>query len=270
MDSNSHSLLAVIALIITTLYTSNFWNFFLTLLGFAFRFLAIYALLFLARPELEHFVARMEQKSEELLAVLKNSNLSLDVKVAHLLGVKSDIKQKNVPEGAVPPLFECLRLALASPHIALITAGFSTLGHFLKRLFIQELHSLVSVFAKELISCLLDRLGDHKDRVRGLAAQALTDMWPAAAPQIDRAVFEVGLTSKNARLRHSSLNLLSSVSTAGLLYPILLSSSDFVLQIVTQYHIGFRQYVPDAVACLEDADKDVRKAAKTVIVDLFK
>ncbi|KAL4781405.1 clasp N terminal-domain-containing protein [Aspergillus varians] len=250
MDPNSHSLLALIALILTILYTSNFWKLLWTVLGFAFRFALIYALLFLARPEVNLFVARMEQKAEELHAVLKNSNLSIDTKVTHILGLKSDIKQKNVPEGAVPPIFECLRLAIASPYFALITAGFSTLGHFLKRLFIQELHNLVSLFAKDLISCLLDRLGDHKDRIRALAAQALTDIWPAAPWEVEHSVFELGLASKNPRTKQSSLVMLATM--------------------VTQCDLTFKQYVPEVVASLEHADSDVREAAKQAALELFR
>ncbi|KAL4915543.1 clasp N terminal-domain-containing protein [Aspergillus aurantiobrunneus] len=191
----------------------------------------------------------MEAKSTELVAVLKNSNLSVDVKVSQLLGLKSDIKQKNVPERAVPQIFECCRLSIGAPHLALITAGFSTLGHFLKRLFLQGEDNLILRHVEKLLTLLLQRLGDHRDRVRAQSAQALTDMWPAARPEVEHATFELGLRSRNPRTKQSSLVMLATM--------------------VVQNDLAFRQYVPDLMECLEDADRDVRECAKVTIVELF-
>jgi CLIP-associating protein 1/2 len=153
----------------------------------------------------------MDHKAVELLAVLKNNNLSIDAKVTHLLSLKSDIKQKNVPEGAVSTIFECLRLAIASPHFAILAAGFSTLGHCLKRLYIQDQHDLVSQQARQLYPALLERLGDHKERIRAHAAQAFTELWPAAGPDVEHNVLEVALPGRNPRAKESSLIWLSSV-----------------------------------------------------------
>ncbi|KAL2824927.1 clasp N terminal-domain-containing protein [Aspergillus cavernicola] len=191
----------------------------------------------------------MEPKAVELVAVLKNGNLAIDVKVAHLLGLKSDIKQKNVPEGAVTPIFQCLRLAIASPHVALLAAGFSTLGHCLKRLFIQEQHSLVALHAHDLYPSLLERLGDHKERLRAQAAQAFTDLWPAANAEVEHCVLELALTGKNPKAREMSLVWLSAMN----------HTPNFL----------FRSYVPGVVACLEDADGAVRDTAKSTVIELF-
>ncbi|KAL2871779.1 uncharacterized protein BJX67DRAFT_87045 [Aspergillus lucknowensis] len=191
----------------------------------------------------------MEPKAAELLAVLTNTNLSIDAKVTHLLGLKSDIKQKNVPEGAVPPIFECLRLSIASPHSALIAAGFSTLGHFLKRLFIQGQQDLVSQHADVLYPHLLERLGDHKERHRAQSAQAFTELWPAANAAVESNVLGVALKSKNPRAKQAALLWLSHMH-----------QTEVIL---------FRGYVPDIVSCLEDADQLVRAQGKSTLVDLF-
>jgi len=153
----------------------------------------------------------MESKAAELLAALKNVNLSIDAKAAHLASVKSDIKQKNVPESAVTTIFEALRLALTSQHSSLLGGGFSTLGHFLKRLFIQDQHHLISGQGRMLYPILLERLGDRKERTRAQAAQAFTDMWPASNADVEHYVLEIALVGKNARAREMSMIWLANV-----------------------------------------------------------
>ncbi|KAB8279550.1 protein stu1 [Aspergillus minisclerotigenes] len=191
----------------------------------------------------------MEGKATELLAVLKNNNLAIDVKVSHLLSIKSDIKQKNVPDNAVHLIFESLRLAITSHHAALYAAGFSTFGHFLKRLFIQDQAHIVSAYARHFCPVLLERLGDHKERVRAQAAQIFTDLWPAASADVEHYVLEVALTGKNPKAKETSLIWLSNMSR--------------------NHGLLFRSYVPSVVSCLEDADSFVRHTAKSTVVELF-
>lgn len=156
----------------------------------------------------------MEPKAAELLAALKNVNLSIDAKVAHLTAVKSDIKQKNVPEAAVMNIFDSLRLSLASQHSSLFSAGFSTLSHFLKRIFIQDQYHLISQQGRMLYPILLDRLGDRRERTRAQAAQAFTDLWVAAPADVEHVVLETALVGKNARAKEMSMIWLSNVSLA--------------------------------------------------------
>ncbi|KDE80016.1 hypothetical protein AO1008_06487 [Aspergillus oryzae 100-8] len=210
------------------------------------------ALLYVIRVvcRIEHFLApNMEGKATELLAVLKNNNLAIDVKVSHLLSIKSDIKQKNVPDNAVHLIFESLRLAITSHHAALYAAGFSTFGHFLKRLFIQDQAHIVSAYARHFCPVLLERLGDHKERVRAQAAQIFTDLWPAASADVEHYVLEVALTGKNPKAKETSLIWLSNMSR--------------------NHGLLFRSYVPSVVSCLEDADSFVRHTAKSTVVELF-
>ncbi|RAH61234.1 ARM repeat-containing protein [Aspergillus piperis CBS 112811] len=191
----------------------------------------------------------MEPKAVELLEVLRNMNLAIDAKVSLLHSMKSDIKQKNVPENAIAPIFDALRQSISSPHSTLLSAGFSTMGHFLKRLFIQEQHSIVASQARNIYPLLLERLGDHKERVRAQAAQAFTDFWPAASHEVEQHVLGTALIGKNNRAREMSMIWLANMAK--------------------QYGLLFRPYVPSLVACLEDADSAVRDTAKATIIELF-
>jgi hypothetical protein len=154
----------------------------------------------------------MESKATEALSVLKNANVSIESKVACLTGLKSEIKQRNVAEEAIPPIFETLRLAIAVQHSSLSAAGFSALGHLLKRLYIQEDHHAVALWARQLYPLLSERLGDNKERLRAQAAQAFTDLWPAAPTEVEHHVLEVALVGKNPRAKEMSLFWLANVS----------------------------------------------------------
>ncbi|GLA26047.1 suppressor of tub2 mutation [Aspergillus niger] len=221
----------------------------LRLFLFALCFLCTFYLIEKYASSVKDWIKSMEPKATELVATLKNLNLAIDAKVSFLNSVKSDIKQKNVSEGAIPPIFESLRLSIASSHSTLLSAGFSTLGHFLKRLFIQEQHSIVASQARHLYPLLLERLGDHKERVRAQAAQAFTDFWPAASHEVEQHVLGTALVGKNNRAREMSMIWLANMAK--------------------QYGLLFRPYVPSLVACLEDADSAVRDTAKATIVELF-
>ncbi|KAJ5166969.1 Protein stu1 [Penicillium canariense] len=192
----------------------------------------------------------MEAKAAELLAAFKNTDLSVDAKVAHLTAIKSDIKQKNVPEGAIPTIFETLRLALTSQHYSVLGAGFSTLGHFLKRLAIQDQQQWIVSQARNFYHVLMERLGDHKERVRAQAASIFTELWSVAGNEVEYYVLETALIGKNPRAKEMSMLWLSNMTK--------------------NHGLLFRQYVPSLVACLEDADSAVRDTARLVVVELFR
>ncbi|KAJ5832108.1 hypothetical protein N7474_000419 [Penicillium riverlandense] len=210
----------------------------------------IYALLVLNQVQVNLSSAKMEAKAAELLAAFKNPNVSVDTRVAHLTSLKSDIKQKNVPEGAIPSIFETLRLALNSQHYSVLTAGFSTLGHFLKRLFIQDQQQLVVSQARNFYPTLVERLGDHKERVRAQSAQIFTELWPAASADVEFHVLDGALVGRNPRAREMSMLWLSNMTK--------------------NHGLLFRTYVPSLVACLEDADSSVRDTARAVVIELFR
>lgn len=184
----------------------------LRLFLFGFLFVSFYVFFETQFPKLKAFYEKMEPKAVELLEVLRNMNLAIDAKVSQLNSMKSDIKQKNVPENAIVPIFDALRQSISSPHSTLLSAGFSTMGHFLKRLFIQEQHSIVASQARNIYPLLLERLGDHKERVRAQAAQAFTDFWPAASHEVEQHVLGTALIGKNNRAREMSMIWLANVS----------------------------------------------------------
>ncbi|EAL90602.1 suppressor of tub2 mutation [Aspergillus fumigatus] len=237
-------------------------------LCYFFTFCYLYVPLIVTKAQAQSIISMMEVKAAELVAALKNSNMSVDTKVAHLQCVKSDIKQKNVPEGAVPSIFESIRLAIASQHSSLSGAGFSTLGHFLKRLLIQELHHLVALQCRALYPLLVERLGDHKERIRAQAAQSFTDMWLAAPEEVEQCVLGQALVGKNPRAKEMSMIWLSNVSSS---FNIGGFSSflTIALQMTKNYGLLFRSYVSSLVACLEDADSNVRNTAKNTVIELF-
>lgn len=157
----------------------------------------------------------MEAKAAELLTVFKNPNVSIDSRVAHLTSIKSDIKQKNVPESAIPTLFETLRLALSSQQYNVSSAGFSTLGHLMKRLSIQDQQQWIVSQAKNFYPLLLERLGDHKEPVRIKAAQIFTDLWPIAHNEVEYYILDCALVGKNPRGKETSLHWLAKVRPLG-------------------------------------------------------
>ncbi|EED21613.1 conserved hypothetical protein [Talaromyces stipitatus ATCC 10500] len=191
----------------------------------------------------------MEARATELLNTLKNPNVSIDAKIAALTNIKSEIKQKNVPEPAALPLFESLRLAISAQHSSLSSAAFSTLAHLLKRLYIQENHHLVLFQARQLYPICLERLGDHKERLRTQASQAFSDLWIAAPQEVEAHVLGTALVGKNARAREMSMIWLVTMTR--------------------EHNILFRAHVPSLVAALEDADSGVRDTAKTTIIEIF-
>ena len=156
----------------------------------------------------------MEDRAAEVLVALKNANLSIETKAATLTKLKSDIKQKNVPPQAISPVFDAVRLAILSPHGSLSTTGFSSLAHLLKRLYLQQQHNEVSYQGHQFYTLLLERLGDHKERIRTQASQAFTDFWIAAAPDVEQYVLGTALVSKNPRAKETSILWLGKVSAA--------------------------------------------------------
>ncbi|PHH64433.1 hypothetical protein CDD81_4654 [Ophiocordyceps australis] len=189
-----------------------------------------------------------EQQVAELTAALRGE-AGLDSKVKLVTAVKSGIKQHHVPEASVAQLAEALRMASTSAHGSLANAGFTALGHLLTRLSRQEPRML----AKETARCLpvvVDKLGDQKDKFRGLAATALCTLHGVAAGEVERVVKTSALAGKNARAKETAMH--------------------WLVQMHEEQGMQFRGYVPLLMELLEDADGVVREAAKGTVIQLFK
>lgn len=211
----------------------------------------------------------MEPRAERLLDRLTDINASMDAKIEDLLAIRQDIRQNNVPENALPTLFESIKLGISSQYTRYCGAAFSTLGNLVKRLFSQEQQRHIATYARLLYPVLLERLGDQKERIRTHAFQAFTDFWPASQREVEDAVLGTALTGRNPRAKQMAIEWLLYVC---LLVPCLLayvSLADRLSQMVTNHGLTFQCFVPDVVRCLEDADFSVREAAKSTLVELF-
>lgn len=150
-----------------------------------------------------------EQQVADLLTILRG-DASLDAKVQFVTTVKSGIKQHNVPEVCVAQLFDGLRAASASQHAALVNAGFTALGHLLTRLSRQD-PKLLAKEAARTLPLVVDKLGDHKDKYRALAAHALSILYPVAPADVERVLRNSALSGKNSRAKEAGMHWLLQV-----------------------------------------------------------
>lgn len=163
----------------------------------------------------------MEKTAKEALVTLKSSSHSIDAKVTQLTKLKSEIKQRNVPDVALSTVFTATRSAISSPQSALSTQGYATLSNLLKRLYLQEHYQTIASNGRNFYSLLVERLGDHKEPIRSQAAQAFTDFWSAAPAEVEHQVLETALVGKNTKAREASINWLLIVCTCSFTFQIL-------------------------------------------------
>jgi len=194
----------------------------------------------------------MDAQAAALLSTLKRPAAPSEQKLNALNALKSDIKHCRVPETAQLTIFECLRLAISqqvSSNIAL--SAFSTLSHLIKRLKIQDAtgHAVVQL-APRLLPALQERLGDLKEAIRNASSQALSELYPFLAQDVENMVREEAIGGSNARAKEAGMY--------------------WVLRMHCDESMPFKSYTSAVVARLEDADGTVRDAAKTVLVELFK
>jgi CLIP-associating protein 1/2 len=154
-----------------------------------------------------------EEQVANLLAILR-TDASIDSKVNQINNVKSGIKQNNVPEPCVLPLFEATRQSMISQHAAIVNAGFSTLNHLLTRLSRQE-PKYVAKEAGRTLPLVIEKMGDQKEKYRQLAAQCLTTFWKVAPMDVERIVKNAGMVGKNPRMKEASMNWLVQVISLG-------------------------------------------------------
>jgi len=150
-----------------------------------------------------------EEQVANLSAILR-TDASVDAKVHQINNIKSGIKQNNVPDVAVPLLFEATRIAMSTPHAALTNAGFSTLNHLLTRLTRQE-PKYITKEASRTLPLVIEKMGDQKEKYRQLAAQCLTTFWKNAPIDVERIVKNAGLVGKNSRMKEASMHWIVQV-----------------------------------------------------------
>jgi CLIP-associating protein 1/2 len=151
-----------------------------------------------------------EKQVSDLTALLR-TDASVDVKVQQVTAIKSSIKQHNVPENLVAPLFDTLRTASSAQNAVLVNAGFTALNHLLTRLSLQEPKYLAKEAARNL-PLIVEKLGDQKEKFRTLASQSLVTLWKAAPMDVERAVRNTAMVGKNPRAKEAGLQWLLQVS----------------------------------------------------------
>ncbi|KAI0538020.1 clasp N terminal-domain-containing protein [Xylaria digitata] len=189
-----------------------------------------------------------DDQVQGLLSILKKDT-TIDAKVQYVTAVKSGIKQHNVPDTCVAPLFEGLRQASTSQHAALVNAGFTALNHLLTRLSRQEPKYLHRE-AKLTLPLIVEKMGDQKDKFRTLAIQAMATMYSHVPTDAERFVRNAAMIGKNPRAKESGLQ--------------------WLLQMHKEHGLQFRSYVPTLMELLEDADGMVRDASKAAVIELFR
>ncbi|KAK6197647.1 hypothetical protein LQW54_010733 [Pestalotiopsis sp. IQ-011] len=147
-----------------------------------------------------------DQQVADLLVILRK-DVSIDIKSQAVTAVKSGIKQHNVPDSCVQPLFEALRIASASQHAILANAGFTALNHLLTRLSRQEPKFIIKE-AKNTLPLVVDKLGDQRDKLRALAVQAMTTMYLVTPTEAERFVRNVAMAGKSSRAKEASMQWL--------------------------------------------------------------
>ncbi|KAI7198017.1 hypothetical protein D0869_14641 [Hortaea werneckii] len=195
----------------------------------------------------------MDAQAASLLSTLKRPAAPSESKLASLNQLKSDIKHHRVPENAQATIFECLRIAITQQSSSTLTlSAYSTLGHLAKRLKIQCPHGSgesIKQLAPRLFPALTERLGDLKEPVRAATCDALGELYQFLGPDVEAIVREDAITGGNARAKEAGMG--------------------WVVRMHRNKDMPFKSYTSCIVARLEDADGNVREAAKRSLVDLF-
>ena len=193
----------------------------------------------------------MDAQAATLLSTLKRPAASSESKLNALNLLKSDVKHYRVPETAQATIFECLKLAITQQASStLASSAFSTLGHLIKRLKIQDASGNAIVqLAPRLFPALHDRLGDMREQLRGAASQALTELYPYCTGEVEGMIRDEAIGGSNPRAKQAGLQ--------------------WVAKMHREEAMPFKGYTQSMVARLEDSDGNVRETAKNTLVELF-
>lgn len=155
----------------------------------------------------------MDDLARDLLAALGKSNASTETKLSLFNNVKHNIKHHRMPESAQAATIECTRLAIISQTTSsLVITGFSTLGHLIKRLTVQDQAHAAFTPRTQILPALLDRLGDSKEPYRTAALQSLCELYPARPMDVEKAVKEGAIQSNNVRAKEAGIQWVTRVS----------------------------------------------------------
>jgi len=131
----------------------------------------------------------------------------------------------------------------------------------------QEPKHVVRETARTL-PVVIEKLGDHKDKYRVLAAQCLTTFWRVAPMDVERAVQNTGMVGKNSRAKEASMQWIVQVWLIFIIMS-LFALLTFPHQMHNENGLQFRGFVPNLMELLEDADGMVRDNARNAVIELF-
>jgi hypothetical protein len=159
----------------------------------------------------QHHQPTMEDQVAALLAALKKPSTNVDTRLQLFAAVKSSIKHGRVPEACQDSTFECICIAMtASTSAALVSTGFATLSHFIKRLQLQDETSIITSQSGRLLTILVDRLGDARESHRHAAGQLLADLHPLCPQQVETLI-QNAMKGANPRAKEASMPCLVKV-----------------------------------------------------------
>lgn len=192
----------------------------------------------------------MEEQTAALLAALKKqASTNVDKRLDLFSSLKSSIKHQRVPESCQASILECIRIAISAQTSAqLVTTGFSTLSHLIKRLVLQKETHIITTHASQLCPILLDHLGNAREAHRSAASVLLVELYNYCHTDIDAGI-HTAAGSSNPRAKETAMT--------------------WVVKMNKNHGLPFKSYVNQLVANLEDADPEVRNVAKNAIVSLF-
>lgn len=148
----------------------------------------------------------MEEQVATLLAALQKPSTPVDHKLQLFTNLKSGIKHNRVPDSCQAPIFECVRIAITtSTSASLVSTGFSTLSHLIKRLVLQNQTSIITSQLSKLLPVLLERLGDARESHRNAASSVLADLWPLSHAPVEELIREQAMKGPNARAKEASM-----------------------------------------------------------------
>lgn len=150
----------------------------------------------------------MDVSALNALAAIKGG-ATTEIKLKHLTELKVEIKHRQCPDAAVAPLFDVVRVSISTPYLA--DAGFSILSHLTKRLSLQDQIAVLQVQGAKTYPCLLERLGDSRDRIRSRAVQAFTDFHTVSASDVEQFVRDKVLTCRNTKAKEAGMQWVLNV-----------------------------------------------------------
>ena len=93
----------------------------------------------------------------------------------------------------------------------LVSTGLSTLSHFIKRLVLQRQTAILTSHTHNLLSLLLDRLGDARESHRLAAAQIFADLYPLCQTEVETLMRDNAMKGPNPRAKEVSMQWLVKV-----------------------------------------------------------